>query len=189
MPLPLDLHQLAVRLHAERAQELHVNNAANEAIKRAKRAIFALHRGETTVASEYLASTHRLLEETADHPERYGPLRAAWEEYAEAHLFFCFVSKTDLLPPAELQSADLVIGGYADLIGEIVRFVTNAVVEGRFEEVERGWVAANEVIEILMSLDLTGGARTKFDQAKQHVRRLETIRYDLAIRCASPTYG
>lgn len=186
-PLPLDLNQLAARLDTERTQELRANSAAHEAIKLAKRAIFALHRGEIMVASEYLASTRLLLADTADHPERYGPLRAAWEEYAEAHLFFCFVSKTDLLPPAELQSADLVIGGYADLIGEIVRFVTNAVVEGCFEEVERGWVTANKVIEILMSLDLTGGARTKFDQAKQHVRRLETIRYDLAIRTS--TYG
>jgi hypothetical protein len=34
----------------------------------------------------------------------------------------------------------------------------------------------------MAAMNLTGSLRNKFDQGKQHLRRLEDIRYDLSIR-------
>jgi hypothetical protein len=38
------------------------------------------------------------------------------------------------------------------------------------------------IIEFMLDLDLTGYLRTKFDQAKKNLSRLEQMTYDLAIR-------
>ena len=37
-------------------------------------------------------------------------------------------------------------------------------------------------MDFLLQMDLTGHLRTKVDQAKQHVKKLEEIRYDLSLR-------
>jgi hypothetical protein len=50
------------------------------------------------------------------------------------------------------------------------------------EIVTSALAAVEEAVEFLLSLDLTGELRTKFDQAKKNLRSLEQMAYEARMR-------
>ena len=74
------------------------------------------------------------------------------------------------------------LGGICDATGELVRRAVNEAAAGNFGEVEKIKGIINDVIAELVQFDLTGYLRTKYDQAKGNLRKIEQINYEIKIR-------
>ncbi len=111
-----------------------------------------------------------------------GIWHAALEEFAEAVLFFGMVTSKSFETGDLLDDPSIMLGGLSDAVGELVRLAVREATEGNAERVEVIAKEAERLVVFLTSMDLTGGLRSKGDQARQHLRRLEDIRYDLSRR-------
>lgn len=162
---------------------------SNDALSTSKRAIFALHRGDTSAANELFShaeaqfvaieKTLRSLPELKEE----GSYRAALEEYAEARIFAGYVKSGKIVKlESRANAPSIYLAGLADATGEIVRWATHQVTLGNDGTVKDAQEVVAMVIEYMLDLDLTGYLRTKFDQAKKNLSRLEQMTYDLAIR-------
>ncbi len=162
---------------------------STEILAASKRAIFAFHRGNDEAAATELEMAEARLHEgwgmIQEEPllRSEGSWRAAREEYTEAHFLAQYLEhkKIDRFDDQE-QDPDIFIGGLADVVGELVRQAVLRATKGDSSSIEEMYDAAQEIVEFLLQMDLTGTQRTKTDQAKQHLRKLEEIRYDLALR-------
>jgi predicted translin family RNA/ssDNA-binding protein len=162
---------------------------SSEILSASKRTIFALHRGDAKGSAAELAGAQSKLKEGKQIVKKEpriaqeGSWRAAQEEYAEAELFSKYLQSGTVSPVKEIgDDAELFLGGLSDMLGEVVRFAVLRASDGDRLTVEALHADAVEMVGLLLQMDLTGSLRTKVDQAKQHLRKLEEIRYDLAIR-------
>jgi predicted translin family RNA/ssDNA-binding protein len=175
------------RLRAKARRE--ISASATEAQSAAKRAIFALHRDDAAGAKELLAAAEAALDKASLAAGKdaqlvdEGAFVAAREEYAEAALYRMYVETGKV---AKLRRADIgdgeFLGGLADLAGELQRRQVKAATEGRKEDVAALKAAIEEIVTSLVEIDLTGYLRTKFDQAKNALRRAEEVHYELSLR-------
>ncbi len=168
---------------------IRLQRTSSDMERASKQAIFALQRDDLARAETLLreAKSHEAAAEKLIIKEpmlaREGMWHAAREEYAEAR--FCeravrgeaVVTKEDLK-----EDPDIVLGALSDLIGENVRRSIAAATRGDAKTVDRIYEQSVIIVDFLTSLDLTGGLRSKGDQARGHLRRLEDIRYDLSRR-------
>ena len=56
-----------------------------------------------------------------------------------------------------------------------------AATERNLKEVERLHKLVRQAVEFLLHLDLTGQLRQKFDQAKQNLRKIEEIAFNVSL--------
>ncbi|HTK04381.1 MAG TPA: hypothetical protein VL500_02265 [Candidatus Eisenbacteria bacterium] len=155
----------------------------------AKRAIFALHRDDASGADALLASASTALSDIrskiAGRPELAdeGAYRAALEEYAEAALYRAWV-KDGTVGPVAFEGVDheIYLGGLSDLTGELQRRQVRLATDGKLDEVRKLKQAIEEIVVQLLEMDLTGYLRTKFDQAKNSLRRAEDVLYEVTLR-------
>lgn len=112
-----------------------------------------------------------------------GAYNAGVEEYVEAKMFFNIINgeKVDKITGITL-SVDAYLGGISDTTGELVRLATNEAAKGNFKEVEKIKNIITDVLAELVEFDITGYLRTKYDQAKQNLRKIEQIMYEVKIR-------
>lgn len=175
------------RLLTQLRRELQQCSA--DVLSASKRSIFALHREDTAASERELKVAEQGIERgwKVVHQEvlltQEGAWRAAREEYAEAALLAQYLAKGALSthPDAD-KDPDVLIGGLSDFLGELVRLAVLAATRGDQTPVDQFYRDAVEVMDFLLQMDLTGHLRTKVDQAKQHVKKLEEIRYDLSLR-------
>lgn len=183
------LSQLKSYLHNYAKERLAVIELSNQAIHHAKRAIFALHRDEVKEAEEKLKQARELLSgiltKYKKQPEILdeGAYRAGVEEFVEASLFYSFlrngkIGKVEglLVPP------EVYIGGLCDVPGELYRYAIKSATARDLEMTKKCAVMAQEIIGELIEFNLTSYLRTKFDQAKQAVQKLEQVVYEVSIR-------
>ena len=175
--------------YAEKRRE--VIKAAGDAQHHAKRAIFALQRderGEADVSlKSALANLNKLVKRYNQPEDTHlfdeGSFRAAVEEYTEAAIFKQFLDGENIGPPAEVKVAsEQYISGLCDVPGELVRYAIKAATERDFKTVKRCYAAAEAIIGELISMDLTGYHRQKFDQAKQALSKLQQIVYEVSLK-------
>lgn len=180
---------LREELHAYALVRRDVIKGADDAIHHAKRAIFALHRGNAQEAKEKLAVAEGLLkglqEKYKKHPRSMseGAYRAAMEEYVEATLFYQFVTtgaigKITAFP----VDGDTYLSGLADIPGELYRYAIRAATNRDMAMVEQCAEMTHEIVGTLMEFDLTSYLRTKGDQAKQAESKLEQVVYEVSLR-------
>lgn len=115
---------------------------------------------------------------------REGAFRAALEEYAEAKFFYNVLAgkKIDFLEEEELNYESYLCA-ICDLTGELVRKAVNQATKRKFREVEKYRDTVEEIIGELIKLNLNNGhLRSKFDDAKRNLRRLEEMLYDIKIK-------
>ena|SRR3989338_9712845 len=173
------------RRSSERRQ---IISAANTVLHDSKRVIFALHRGDINAAKKSLADIETTLKKL-DKQFSYsrliqeGAYNAGVEEYVEAKLFCNVISgeKIDGIKGVTL-STDAYLGGISDLTGELVRLATNEAAKGNFAEVEKLKTIVADVLAELVEFDITGYLRTKYDQAKTNLRKIEQISYEVKLR-------
>ena len=181
------------RLTLDRERQLtslrrELQQYAAEVLSASKRSMFALHREDAAGSSAELAQAREAMKKgwkvvKKEHLLAHeGSWRAAREEFCEASLLAEYLQKGTLTthPDAD-QDPDVFIGGLSDFIGELVRLAVLCATRGDAQPIERFYRDAVELMDFLLQMDLTGHLRTKVDQAKQHVRKLEEIRYDLSL--------
>jgi predicted translin family RNA/ssDNA-binding protein len=154
-----------------------------------KQAIFTAQRGELVEARQLLASAVSLLKQgqalcrKVGELEYLGSYRASLEEFVEAELFTSYLATGKLVRVTQFTVApEVYLGGLSDMLGELVRYAVKLATVGKRAEVDRLAELVTQVVGELAAMNMTGSLRSKFDQAKQHLRRLEDIRYDLSVR-------
>jgi len=161
---------------------------SNIVLHDSKRAIFALHRDDTAKASELLAGVEKALmdlDKDLGHERlsNEGSYKAALEEYVEAKTLYQVMSgkKVDKIEKLQIDTESF-LGGVCDLTGELVRRAVNKASEGDFKAVKKLKDAVNEIMAELVEFDMTGYLRTKYDQAKTNLKKIEHISYEIKLR-------
>jgi len=153
-----------------------------------KRVIFAIHRNDIKKARESLAEIEAILissEKKFSHTRlmQEGSYRASVEEYVEAKILFNIIQKKkiDIFKKIKL-SHETYLAGICDVTGELVRRSVNKAAEGKVREVKIAKDLINEIMEELVEFDMTGYLRTKYDQAKNSLKKIEQIAYEVKIK-------
>ncbi|RLI13530.1 hypothetical protein DRO33_01215, partial [Candidatus Bathyarchaeota archaeon] len=155
----------------------------------AKRAIFAIHKGELDKARELLDQARKELGELRElllsRPDvaSLSILNPAYQEYSEAELLLAFVSGSEPPGPEELGvPPDQYLLGLADVIGELRRRALEALRGGRLEDAERSLELMEDIYMELISLDeaqaILSELRRKCDVGR---RLIEATRGDIAL--------
>lgn len=163
---------------------------SGDALRLSKQAIFSLHRDDLKTADKLLKDVEKIFSGIKAHIKKDASLRyqgvfkAALEEYAEAKFFYNVLSgkKIDLLKEKELDYEGY-LSGICDLTGELVRKAINMATRGDFKKVEKYRNTTEEIIGELIKFNLNNGhLRSKHDDAKRNLRRLEEIMYDVRVK-------
>lgn len=183
------LNALRSDLHTYALIRRDIIKQSDDALHHAKRAVFALQRGEESEAQEKLRQTEILL---AGIQKKYrknlrvqaeGAFRAALEEYVEATLLHQFVTTGSIGKIKQLAiDGEVYLAGLCDVPGELYRYAIAAATKGEVELVKRCAEMGLEIVGELIEFNLTSYLRTKFDQAKQAVHKLEKVVYDVSLR-------
>ena len=161
---------------------------SNNILHTAKKTIFDIHRSSLKQAGNNLKnleldlktmrkkfSLHRLYEE--------GAFSAAVEEYYEAKALFLIISKKKITATTGLKLRyDSYLAGICDLLGEMVRLAINNAAAGNFSEIPKLKNLADDLIVELQDFNFTKYLRTKYDQARKHLQKLEQINYEIHLR-------
>jgi predicted translin family RNA/ssDNA-binding protein len=173
------------RSDSERRQIISISNGI---LHDSKRSIFALQRGETKEAEENFAAIEASLQKMEksfgfNRNEDEGSYKAAVEEYTEAKMFYYYLSgkKLDKIPEVKLDY-DSYVGGICDFTGELVRYATNQAAAGNFEKVAEVKEAIEMVAGELTDFDLGGYLRTKYDQCRNNLRKIEEMAYEVKLK-------
>ena len=173
---------------ANESERRQIISASNQLLFEAKKIIFALQRQDFEVAEAKLTEMEKGL---ASLEKRFGYARlaaegafkAAAEEYLEGKTFYLVIKKKPITPVAGLSLGyESYLGGICDLIGELVRYATNQAAKGKFSEVTKIKKAADDIMAQLIDFDMTGYLRTKYDQARGHLRKLEQMAYEIKLK-------
>ena len=171
----------------ERTAARQLQSLGSELTRLSKTSIFSLQRGVASGPS--ITQAHRLVRKGSAIVKKFpslrdaGPWRAGLEEYAEARLLASFVGgDARLFADAIAGDPEIGLGALSDLVGELARLAVREATAGHAAAVERIGRDAERIVGFLTSLDLTGSLRSKGDQARQHLRKIEDVRYDLSRR-------
>lgn len=176
---------LTVR-HQAREQALAVSR---EVIRFSANAIRAVHRGDFADAGQLIGRAGERLAETRhirdENPEIYyaGFLSDARKEYSEANITLAVISRSDIPHPEAIDvDPPAYLNGMAEVIGELRRYILDALRRDSFEHCEEFMDVMDEIYGILVTIDfpegVTGGLRRSTD-AMRGV--LERTRGDLTI--------
>lgn len=162
---------------------------SNDILKFAKQAIFALHRDNVAEAEKCFEETDKLFKylDTKIKEEKglmyEGAYLAAMEEYVEAKLFYHYLKtgKITAIPGLKID-CDSYLGGLCDFTGELVRKAIYLATRHRYDDVQACEQTIEAVVGELIQFNMLGPLRPKFDQAKNNLRKIEEIMYDLEIK-------
>ncbi len=162
----------------------HIISASAPLGHSAKKIIFALQRGENQkkpIQKIFLDFSKLIKKYNQDRLLREPSFRAALEEYIEAIFFSAIINQQKISPLSNIEvDADLYLGALSDVTGELVRKVTNVISEGNYLEAKRLITAGQMIIDELLDFDMTGNLRTKYDQARNNLRKLEQLNYEIS---------
>ncbi len=170
---------------SERRQIISLSNIV---LHDSKRVIFALHRDEIKTSEARLKEIEKALQSLGNkfgynRLVEEGAYKAGIEEYVEAKMFYLFRKGKKLEEIKEVKIGyDSYLGGICDLTGELVRLAVNQAAEGKIKEAEKIKNAINGIMAELVEFDMTGYLRTKYDQAKNNLKKIEQINYEIKIR-------
>lgn len=162
---------------------------SNEALGLSKRAIFAFHRDGFKEGRENLKKAESIFDQLDNLSKgtprlRYeGSWRAALEEYTEAKLFGAYLDKgrVEAIRGRQIDT-EIYLGGLCDFTGELVRRAVKEATAGNFKEVQKIKSTIEMIMNNLIKLNLTGYLRNKYDQAKNNLRKIEEMMYELSLR-------
>ena len=182
------LEKLKKDYQANESERRQIISASNNILFEAKKTIFALQRQDFNIAEGKLKDMEKALQNLeerfgADRLRREGAYKAAVEEYLEGQTFYLTI-KNKAIEAVKGLTLDYegYLGGVCDLIGELVRYATNQAAKGKFSEVAKIKKSADDIMNQLVDFDMTGYLRTKYDQSRGHLRKLEQMAYEIKLR-------
>jgi translin len=170
------------------SQRRQIISAANNILFEAKKTIFALQRQDFKAAEEKIKNIQGGLKNLEDRfgearLRQEGAYKAAAEEYLEGQTFYAVIKNKKIEAVDGLHlDYEAYLGGVCDLIGELVRYATNQAAQGKFSAVAKIKKSADDIMAQLVDFDMTGYLRTKYDQARGHLRKLEQMAYEIKLR-------
>lgn len=118
------------------------------------KAIREIHKDNYKAAKELIGEARELLSRLNPSDMDFGFLQEALQEYSEAVLVYAFLRKEGLPGPKELGiPPEAYILGLADSIGEIRRYILDAIRKDEFGEVEYFLDLMDEISHGIMALD------------------------------------
>ena len=166
-----------------------VIKTSNDILRDSKQAIFALQRNDLELANDYLNNSKSkvklILKGIKNNTYNYeGAFGAALEEYIEAELFYLYIKVKDIniLEQVSLDYFDAYISGLCDFTGELARRCVRKGAQRDIAEVEHMRDIVEKIYQQLSKFSLTGKLRSKYDELKRNLYRMEEIVYDLKIR-------
>lgn len=182
------LESLKNSYRANESERRQIISASNNILFEAKKTIFALQRDDFKSAAEKLGQMEEALKNLekrfgAERLRDEGAYKAATEEYLEGKTFYALI-KNKVISGVEGLNLNYegYLGGICDLIGELVRYATNQAAKGKFSAVAKIKKSADDIMTQLVDFDMTGYLRTKYDQARGHLRKLEQMAYEIKLR-------
>jgi len=182
------LDQLKKDYRANESERRQIISASNNILFEAKKTIFALQRQDTKTATIKLADIEKALKNLEQHfgaerLHREGAYKAAVEEYLEGKIFSAVIQNKKIEAVSGLSlDYEGYLGGICDMIGELVRYATNQAATGKFAAVAKIKKSAEDIMTQLIDFDMTGYLRTKYDQSRGHLRKLEQMAYEIKLR-------
>lgn len=182
------LEKLKTSYRANESERRQIISASNNILFEAKKTIFSLQRDDFKVAAAKLNDIEEALKNLEKHfgtarLQREGAYKAAAEEYLEGKTFYSLINNKKIAAVPELTlDYEAYLGGICDLIGELVRYATNQATQGKFSAVAKTKKSADDIMAQLIDFDMTGYLRTKYDQARGHLRKLEQMAYEIKLR-------
>jgi len=182
------LSSLKKDYQANESARRQIISASNNILFEAKKTIFALQRQDFKIAEGKLVDMEKALMNLqknfgVDRLHREGAYKAAVEEYLEGKTFYQVIKGKKIDAVANLSlDYEGYLGGICDLIGELVRYATNQAAKGKFTEVAKIKKIAEDIMTQLIDFDMTGYLRTKYDQSRGHLRKLEQMAYEIKLR-------
>ena len=162
---------------------------SREMIRHCADSIRAIHRGEFDAARELICSAAALVKESRallnEHPEVYftGYMQDALKEYVEANAVLAFIEDKPLPSPEELQvGAAPYLGGLADTVGELRRYILDRLRRDDFSRCEETLAVMDEIYTILVTMDFPDAVTRGLRRSTDMVRGiLERTRGDLTV--------
>ena len=182
------VQQLKKDFDAHGSERRQIINAANAVLHDSKKAIFALHRDDIAGAEKTLEELEEIIKNlekkfSFSRLMQEGSYKAALEEYVEAKMLLLVMTgkKVDKVKGIEIDY-ESYLGGISDLIGELVRHAIKMATLGKYDEVKKIHQIADDIMAELVEFDMRSYLRTKYDQAKGHLRKIEQINYEINLR-------
>lgn len=182
------IQQLKKEYDTHESERRQIISLSNIVLHDSKRVIFALHRWDTKKANDSLAEIEKILislEKKFGYTRlvQEGSYKAGVEEFVEAKMLYKLVSggKVDAIKGLEIN-AESYLSGICDLTGELVRQAVNQAAAGKLKEVAKIKGIIDDIMAELVEFDMTGYLRTKYDQAKGNLRKIEQINYEINLR-------
>lgn len=166
-----------------------INRISSDILSKSKTAIFLVHEGKIKEAEIKLAEAKKQLIELnkkynkSSRLESEGSYKASVEEFLEAQFFFFAVQDKKITIDKDLKfGPEEYIGGLCDLGGELVR---QCILKAHLRDIElikKYREIAKEIVGFMLKFYMTGKLRSKFDDAKRNLQRIETIIYELGLK-------
>jgi len=161
-----------------------------DALQFSKRAIFAMHRDNLEEAKEKLNEAEKIFVglnskyKSNNRLQSEGSYLAGLEEFVEATLFYQFLTsgKISEIKKTFRISAESYVAGICDVPGEMYRYAIKSATNRDVVMVKKCSSVAQEIVGELIEFNLTSYLRTKFDQAKGAVHKLEEITYQISMK-------
>lgn len=182
------VEQLQKDYRANESERRQIISASNNILFEAKKTIFALQRQDFKAAVVKMADMEKSLDNLAQRfgvqrLQKEGAYKAAVEEYLEGKTLYLVVNNKPIEAIKDLTlDYEGYLGGVCDMIGELVRYATNQAAAGKFTAVAKTKKSAEDIMSQLIDFDMTGYLRTKYDQARGHLRKLEQMAYEIKLR-------
>ena len=173
---------------ANESERRQIISASNNILFEAKKTIFSLQRNDLKVAEEKMVEIEKAfkdLEKRFGHERlnREGAFKAAAEEYLEGRTLYLVINNKEIEKLKDLSfDYESYLGGICDMIGELVRYATNQAAAGKLSKVAKIKKISEDTMGQLIDFDMTGYLRTKYDQARGHLRKLEQMAYEIKLR-------
>lgn len=183
----IDLRSYAQEVDRYNEQRDLLIKASRDVLRSAKQFISVLHRGDDARQHlQTLEETKRAMDAIASKEDGLsdeGACREANQEYVEAVVFHGLLSARQLAPKPETVSVVDYLMGLCDVCGEISRHVVHLAIAGKKDEI----VFFHEVVESLhrefLQFHMRGGhLRQKYDSIKYHLKTIEGVMYDMALK-------
>jgi predicted translin family RNA/ssDNA-binding protein len=182
------LQKLRIEHSTHDVERRKIISAANNILPDAKRAIFAVHRDDLKTAESSIADIEKRLKDLQKNfgytrLVQEGAYNACVEEYVEAKMFLLVTSgkKVDSIKGIKLSTTSY-LGGICDLTGELLRQAVNEAAKGNTDQVKHSKQIIEDVISELIEFNLTSYLRTKYDQARNNLRKIEQINYEINLK-------
>lgn len=182
------LKKLKDDYRANESERRQIISASNNILFEAKKNIFALQRNDFKAAEAKMSDMEKALKNLeerfgAERLHREGAYKAASEEYLEGKTLYLAIKNKPIETVKGISlDYESYLGGICDMIGELVRYATNRAANGKFSEVAKIKKLAEDIMGQLIDFDMTGYLRTKYDQARGHLRKLEQMAYEIKLR-------